>query len=158
MEKDHAAFIKEYTTMVQQFQTERTAQWDEWFAAKQEQLAGDVAGKLQLQIDGLRTKVHNMAHKVNVAYFIGNNPGGGHGNTHEHYNGNGADGGNYRKRNRILHHGSRGLYPGNRYGKRYGNAKAAFHRLYGTLCTQPRFPCVRAPIWPISAITWELIY
>ena len=28
-------------------------------------------------------------------------------------------------------HGSRGLYPGNRYGKRYGNAKAAFHRLYG---------------------------
>ncbi len=66
--KDHAAFIKEYTAMVQQFQAERTAQWDEWFAAKQEQLAGDVAGKLQLQIDGLRTKVHNMAHKVNVAY------------------------------------------------------------------------------------------
>lgn len=68
--KDHAAFIKEYTTMVQQFQTERTAQWDEWFATKQEQLAGDVAGKLQLQIDGLRTKVHNMAHKVNVAYLL----------------------------------------------------------------------------------------
>ena len=56
VEKDHAAFIKEYTAMVQQFQTERTAQWDEWFAAKQEQLAGDVAGKLQLQIDGLRTR------------------------------------------------------------------------------------------------------
>ncbi len=70
VEKDHAAFIKEYTAMVQQFQTERTAQWDEWFAAKQEQLAGDVAGKLQLQIDGLRTKVHNMAHKVNVAYLL----------------------------------------------------------------------------------------
>ena len=64
------AVEKEYTKMVQEFQTERTAQWDEWFEAKQTQLSGDVAGKLQLQIDDLRTKVHNIAHKVNVAYLL----------------------------------------------------------------------------------------
>lgn len=70
MEKDHADFVEEYAEMTQAFMEEQETAWNEWFAGKQEELAGDVAGKLQLQIDDLRTKVHNMAYKVHMEYLL----------------------------------------------------------------------------------------
>lgn len=70
MEKDHADFVEEYADLTQSFMTEQTKIWDKWFKDKQTELAGDVAGKLQLQIDDLRVKVHNMAYKVKMEYLL----------------------------------------------------------------------------------------
>lgn len=70
MEADHAAFVKEYADLTQAFMDDQEAQWKEWFAAKQEELAGDVAGKLQLQIDGLTKEVKNLALKIRVSYLL----------------------------------------------------------------------------------------
>lgn len=72
MEKDHADFIEEYAKLTQSFMKNQGQLWEKWFADKQEQLAGDVSGKLQLQIDDLKTKVHNMAHKLYIAYLLEN--------------------------------------------------------------------------------------
>lgn len=66
MEADHAAFIEEYAELTQSFMTDQAAEWEKWFKAKQDELAGDVAGKMQLQIDDLKSKVHNMAFKVYI--------------------------------------------------------------------------------------------
>lgn len=63
MEQDHADFVEEYADLTQAFMDEEQVKWDRWFAEKQDELDGDVAGNLQLQIDDLRTKVHNMALK-----------------------------------------------------------------------------------------------
>ena len=70
MEADHAAFIEEYAELTQSFMTDQAAEWEKWFQAKQDELAGDVAGKMQLQIDDLKTKVHNMAFKVYITDFL----------------------------------------------------------------------------------------
>lgn len=70
IEKDHADFIEEYADLTQSFMTDQAAAWDKWFKEKQAELSGDVAGKLQLQIDGLTTKVHNMAFKVRMEYLL----------------------------------------------------------------------------------------
>lgn len=51
MEQDHANFIEEYAEMTQAFMTDQEAQWNKWFKEKQTELSGDIAGKLQLQID-----------------------------------------------------------------------------------------------------------
>lgn len=69
MEKDHANFVKQYENLTQGFMDEQAAEWNKWFEEKKTELAGDVAGKLQLQIDDLKTKVHNMAYKVYMEYF-----------------------------------------------------------------------------------------
>ena len=70
MEKDHANFVKQYENLTQGFMNEQAAEWNKWFEEKKTELAGDVAGKLQLQIDDLKTKVHNMAYKVYMEYFL----------------------------------------------------------------------------------------
>lgn len=70
MEKDHANFVKQYENLTQGFMDEQAAEWNKWFEEKRTELAGDVAGKLQLQIDDLKTKVHNMAYKVYMEYFL----------------------------------------------------------------------------------------
>lgn len=72
MESDHADFIKEYAELTQAFMDNQAAAWNEWFENKQTELSGDVAGNLQLQLDDLRVKVHNMAHKVMVDYLLEN--------------------------------------------------------------------------------------
>lgn len=72
MEKDHANFVKQYENLTQGFMDEQAAEWNKWFEEKKTELAGDVAGKLQLQIDDLKTKVHNMAYKVYMEYFLEN--------------------------------------------------------------------------------------
>ena len=72
MEKDHADFVEEYAELTQDFMDNQAAAWNEWFAEKQSELAGDVAGNLQLQIDDLRVKVHNMAYKVYMEYLLEN--------------------------------------------------------------------------------------
>ncbi len=72
MEKDRISFEEEYAGMTKGFMENQAAEWEKWFAEKQDELAGDVAGKLQIQIDGLRTKVHNMAFKLWIAYRLGN--------------------------------------------------------------------------------------
>lgn len=70
MEADHAAFIEEYAELTQSFMTDQAAEWEKWFQAKQDELAGDVAGKMQLQIDDLKSKVHNMAFKVYITDLL----------------------------------------------------------------------------------------
>lgn len=70
MEADHADFVEEYAEMTQAFMDDQAAAWNKWFEEKQTELSGDVAGKLQLQIDGLTTKVHNMAFKVRMEYLL----------------------------------------------------------------------------------------
>ena len=39
-------------------------EWDAWFQSKKEELAGDVAGNLQMQIDGLKVHIRNIALKI----------------------------------------------------------------------------------------------
>lgn len=56
MEKDHANFVKQYENLTQGFMDEQAAEWNKWFEEKKTELAGDVAGKLQLQIDDLKPK------------------------------------------------------------------------------------------------------
>ena len=58
MEQDHANFIEEYAEMTQAFMTDQEAQWNKWFKEKQTELSGDIAGKLQLQIDDVKEKVY----------------------------------------------------------------------------------------------------
>lgn len=70
MEKDRLSFMEEYAGMTKDFMETQAAEWEKWFQGKQDELAGDVAGKLQLQIDGLRKKVHNMAFKLWIAYRL----------------------------------------------------------------------------------------
>ncbi len=70
MEKDRLSFVEEYAGMTKDFMETQAAEWEKWFQGKQDELAGDVAGKLQLQIDGLRKKVHNMAFKLWIAYRL----------------------------------------------------------------------------------------
>ena len=70
MEKDRLSFVEEYARMTRDFMDTQAAAWNKWFLEKQDELSGDVAGKLQLQIDGLRTKVHNMAFKLWIAYLL----------------------------------------------------------------------------------------
>lgn len=70
MEKDHAAFVEEYAELTQSFMDDQEAAWDKWFKEKQDELSGDVAGKLQLQIDELKQKVYNMAYKVFVENLL----------------------------------------------------------------------------------------
>ncbi len=70
MEKDHAAFVAEYADLTQSFMDDQEAAWEKWFKEKQDDLSGDVAGKLQLQIDDLKTKVFNMAYKVYVENLL----------------------------------------------------------------------------------------
>ena len=65
MEQDHANFIEEYAEMTQAFMTDQEAQWNKWFKEKQTELSGDIAGKLQLQID-VKEKVYNIAFKVYI--------------------------------------------------------------------------------------------
>ena len=66
MEQDHANFIEEYAEMTQAFMTDQEAQWNKWFKEKQTELSGDIAGKLQLQIDDVKEKVYNIAFKVYI--------------------------------------------------------------------------------------------
>ena len=66
MEQDHANFIEEYAEMTQAFMTGQEAQWNKWFKEKQTELSGDIAGKLQLQIDDVKEKVYNIAFKVYI--------------------------------------------------------------------------------------------
>lgn len=66
MEKDHAAFIEEYAELTQAFMTDQEEEWNKWFEDKQTQLSGDVAGKLQMQIDDAMEKVYNMAFKLYI--------------------------------------------------------------------------------------------
>ncbi len=70
MEKDRLSFEEAYTGMTKDFMDTQAAAWNKWFLEKQDELSGDVAGKLQLQIDSLRTKVHNMAFKLWIAYLL----------------------------------------------------------------------------------------
>lgn len=56
MEQDHANFIEEYAEMTQAFMTDQEAQWNKWFKEKQTELSGDIAGKLQLQIDDVKKR------------------------------------------------------------------------------------------------------
>lgn len=70
IEKDHADFIEEYADLTQSFMTDQAAAWDKWFKEKQDELSGDVAGKLQLQIDDLKEKVYNMAFKVYITNLL----------------------------------------------------------------------------------------
>lgn len=65
-EQDHANFIEEYAEMTQAFMTDQEAQWNKWFKEKQTELSGDIAGKLQLQIDDVKEKVYNIAFKVYI--------------------------------------------------------------------------------------------
>ena len=58
MEQDHANFIEEYAEMTQAFMTDQEAQWNKWFKEKQTELSGDIAGKLQLQIDDVKEKTY----------------------------------------------------------------------------------------------------
>ena len=46
--------------------TDQEAQWNKWFKEKQTELSGDIAGKLQLQIDDVKEKVYNIAFKVYI--------------------------------------------------------------------------------------------
>ena len=66
MEQDHTNFIEEYAEMTQAFMTDQEAQWNKWFKEKQTELSGDIAGKLQLQIDDVKEKVYNIAFKVYI--------------------------------------------------------------------------------------------
>lgn len=66
MEEDHAAFIEEYAELTQAFMTDQEEEWNKWFEDKQTQLSGDVAGKLQIQIDDVMEKVYNMAFKLYI--------------------------------------------------------------------------------------------
>lgn len=70
IEKDHKEFVEEYEEMTQDFMDDEAAKWEKWFAEKQSQLSEDVAGKLQLQIDGLLEKVHNMAMKLHIESLL----------------------------------------------------------------------------------------
>lgn len=70
IEKDHAEFIAEYAELTESFMTDQQAAWDKWFEEKQTELSGDVAGKLQLQIDDLTTKVYNMVFKIYVISLL----------------------------------------------------------------------------------------
>lgn len=70
IEKDHADFIEEYADLTQSFMTDQAAAWDKWFKEKQAELSGDVAGKLQLQIDDLKEKVYNLAFKVYITNLL----------------------------------------------------------------------------------------
>lgn len=70
MEKDHAAFVEEYADLTQDFMNNQEKAWDKWFKEKQDQLDGDVAGKLQLQIDDLKEKVYNMAFKIHITNLL----------------------------------------------------------------------------------------
>ena len=70
IEKDHADFIEEYADLTQSFMTDQAAAWNEWFEEKKTELSGDVAGKLQLQIDDLKEKVYNMAFKVYITSLL----------------------------------------------------------------------------------------
>ena len=119
MEQDHANFIEEYAEMTQAFMTDQEAQWNKWFKEKQTELSGDIAGKLQLQIDDVKEKVYNIAFKVYiistleqitspVTVKLTNK-------TMDH-----ADGYSYKKPNGLLCHGSRRIHRGSGFGKRYG--------------------------------------
>ena len=55
-----------YAEMTQAFMTDQEAQWNKWFKEKQTELSGDIAGKLQLQIDDVKEKVYNIAFKVYI--------------------------------------------------------------------------------------------
>jgi hypothetical protein len=70
MEADHAAFIEEYADLTESFMTDQETQWNKWFEEKQDELSGDVAGKLQLQIDDLKEKVYNIALKIYVSNLL----------------------------------------------------------------------------------------
>lgn len=70
IEKDHADFIEEYADLTQSFMTNQAAAWNKWFEEKQDELSGEVAGKLQLQIDDLKEKVYNMAFKVYITSLL----------------------------------------------------------------------------------------
>lgn len=70
MEADHAEFIQEYADLTQAFMDNQEAAWDKWFSEKQDELSGDVAGKLQLQIDDLTAKVYNLALKLYISNLL----------------------------------------------------------------------------------------
>lgn len=119
MEQDHANFIEEYAEMTQAFMTDQEAQWNKWFKEKQTELSGDIAGKLQLQIDDVKEKVYNIAFKVYiistleqitspVTVKLTNKTTG----TMQTVT--------VTKANGLLCHGSRRIHRGSGFGKRYG--------------------------------------
>ena len=61
---DYKAFTEAYAAMTASFMNTQEAEWNAWFQNKQDELAGDVAGKLQLQIDDAMKHIHNMALKL----------------------------------------------------------------------------------------------
>lgn len=61
---DYKAFTEAYAAMTASFMNVQQQEWDTWFKNKQDELAGDVAGKLQIQIDGLRKHIYNVALKI----------------------------------------------------------------------------------------------
>lgn len=70
IEKDHVDFTKEYDNLTQSFMTNQATLWEKWFKEKKTELSGDVAGNLQLQIDDLKEKVHNVAFKVYITSLL----------------------------------------------------------------------------------------
>lgn len=61
---DYKAFTESYAAMTASFMNVQSQEWDAWFQSKKEELAGDVAGNLQMQIDGLKVHIRNIALKI----------------------------------------------------------------------------------------------
>lgn len=61
---DYKAFTESYAAMTASFMNAQAQEWDSWFQSKKEELAGDVAGNLQMQIDGLKVHIRNIALKI----------------------------------------------------------------------------------------------
>ena len=61
---DYKAFTEAYAAMTASFMNTQEAEWNTWFQSKRDELAGDVAGKLQLQIDDAMKHIHNLALKL----------------------------------------------------------------------------------------------
>lgn len=69
---DYKAFTDSYAAMTAQFMNVQQQEWDTWFQNKQDELAGDVAGNLQQQIDGLKQHIKNLALKIYMESHLEN--------------------------------------------------------------------------------------